>query len=155
MPDRGKKRKIIVTVGVVSLAICALASEVLAQPGFDRRSGPGRMMGVMRNLDLTDEQHNQIRRIAERYHESGSAQRKALRQARQALRHAAMTDAVNESEIRDAASPLASLEADVAVQRAYMHAEILQVLTPDQRAELKVLRAEREARRGSFRGPKP
>ena len=31
--------------------------------------------------------------------------------------------------------------ADAAVQRAYRHAEIMQVLTPDQRAELEALRA--------------
>ena len=155
MPSRFTRGKIIVAVGFAWLATCVLASEVLAQPGFGGRGGPGRMMGGMRALDLTDEQHNEIRRITERYREAGGVQREEFRAARRALRDATTTDAVNESEIRAAAAQLAVLEADAAVQRAYRHAEIMQVLTPDQRAELEELRAEREARRGSRGGPQP
>ena len=53
-----------------------------------------------------------------------------------------MADVVNESTIRGLAAQIAPLEADAAVQRAYANAAVLQVLTPDQRAELRELQAE-------------
>ena len=152
MPDRLKRGKMIAVVGVVWLATCVLATEVLAQPAFGGRGGGrGGMMHGMRALDLTDEQHTEIRHIAERYREPDGTQREQHRAAREALREATTADVVSESTIRALAAEVALFEADAAVQRAYMHAEILQVLTPDQRAQLQELRSEREARGGPRR----
>ena len=148
MPNRLTRGKMITAVGIVWLATCVLATEVLAQPPGGRGGGPGQMMAGMRALDLTDEQHNEIRHIAERYRESDGTQREQHRAARAALREATTADVVSESTIRALAAEVALFEADAAVRRAYMHAEMLQVLTPDQRAQLQELRAEREERRG-------
>ena len=99
-------------------------------------------------MNLTDAQREAIRAIAEQNRSEGRAMAEQLGAARASLNEAVMADVVNESTIRARAADLARLEADAAVQRAYVNAEIWQVLTPDQRAELRQLQAEAEERRG-------
>ena len=72
--------------------------------------------------------------------------------ARSALREAVTDDVVNESLIRAQAAHVANLEADAAVQRAHVNVQILQLLTPDQRAELQELRTEAQERIGERLG---
>ena len=140
--------------GIVGGTILALAATVMittsisAQPGFGgpRGGGRGGMIPALRQLDLTDAQRDQIREIGERNCNASVALMESLRTTREALNQAVMADVVNESAIRGLAARIAPLEADAAVQRAYANAEMMSVLTPDQRAELKEVQAEQQAR---------
>ena len=110
------------------------------------------MLPGLRDLDLSDAQREAIRNIAEQNRSEGSGMAEQLGPARAFLHEAVMADVVNESTIRARAADVARLEADAAVQRAYVNAQIWQVLTPDQRAELRQLQAEATERMGERRG---
>ena len=142
---------------VVLFAALMLTSEMHAQPGSrgpDGRflgGGPRGMLPGLRDLDLTDAQREAFGDVAEQNRSEGRAMAEQLGAARAALNEAVMDDVVNESTIRARAADVASLEADAAVQRAYMNAQLWQILTPDQRAELRQLQAEAQERRGERR----
>ena len=147
-----------IIAGVVVLFGALMFASVLhAQPGS--RGPGGRFMGGgphgllpgLRALELTDAQREAVRDIAEQNRGEGSAMAEQLRAAQAALNEAVMDDVVNESTIRARAADVATLSADAAVRRAHVNAQIWQVLTPDQRAELRQLQAETQERRGERR----
>jgi Spy/CpxP family protein refolding chaperone len=145
--------------GVVVLFVALMFTSVIqAQPGF--RSPDGRRIGAglrgivfgLRDLDLTDVQREVIWDIAAKNRSEGRAMAEQLVAARAALNEVVMDDVVNESIIRARASDVASLEAEGAVYRAHLRAQIRQVLTPDQRAELRQRQDEVSHRVGERRG---
>lgn len=147
MQVRNTRKGVIGGTALVLVVALVLATDVWAQPGFQDFGGPmagGRrgMLAGLRQLELTDAQREQIREISDQNRADGRALAEGLRAAREALNEAVTADVVNESTIRGLVAQVAPLEADVAVQRAYANAQILQVLTPDQRAELRQLQAE-------------
>ena len=148
----------IIAVAAVLVTALIFTAAVQAQPGSRSPGGrfmgdgPLRMLPGLRNLDLTDDQREVIRDIAEQNRDKGSTMVEQLGAARSALREAVTDDVVNESLIRARAAHVANLEADAAVQRAHVNAQILQLLTPDQRAELQELRTEAQERIGERLG---
>jgi Spy/CpxP family protein refolding chaperone len=79
-------------------------------------------------------------RVREQYRDEALGEQ--IRAAKRALREAVTADVVNEGAIRGLAAQVAPLEAEALIQRAYAHAAVLQVLTPEQRAELNEIQAE-------------
>jgi periplasmic protein CpxP/Spy len=107
--------------------------------GFDRLA--------LRQLDLTDAQREQVRSIFEQSRNEMRTAGEKLRTARRGLHDAAGAEAVDEAAIRTAAETLANAEAEAAIQRARVHAQVWQILTPEQQAKAKELRQQREQRR--------
>jgi Spy/CpxP family protein refolding chaperone len=70
---------------------------------------------------------------------------------RRSQSEAVMAVPVDESAVRARSAELAKVETDAAVLRARMHAEVYNVLTPEQQEKAKALRAEREARGAQHR----
>ena len=111
-------------------------------PGFHRGGpgGPGDFggrggFGV--NLpSLTDAQRQQIRSVVQAHREETRALVAREHAARQALWASAESGQVDQSQ----ASELGAATAALATARAQTHAEVLQVLTPEQRQELKTRR---------------
>ena len=146
----------------ISLALAALvfwAAPALAQHGHGHRghAGPGEEAGfhhLMRALDLTDAQREQVHEVALRYHdEILEPQRESLLAARQALAQAIHSTTSSEADVRESALALAALEADTAVQRHQLWVEIDAFLTDEQRQLVQEILAEgppeRPARRKS------
>ncbi len=69
-----------------------------------------------------------------------------MRTAQRALQDAVDQTPVNESLVRQRAADVAAVQADGAVLRARVHAEVFQVLTPEQQQKAKDLRAQRQQR---------
>lgn len=113
-----------------------------------RRPGPppGGPMMHLRAVNLSQAQQDQIRSIHEQSGEAVQAVEARVRTARQALQHAVTADGVNEGAIRAAASDLGIAEGDAAVQRAYLHAQVWQMLTPEQRVSARDAEDEMERR---------
>ena len=115
-----------------------------------RPMGPGAfgMLGPIQRLNLTDAQKDQVKGILD----SHAAEFKSLgdrgRAAHDALQAAVNADAVDDAAIRQKSAEVAAVDADMAVTGAHVRAEVLQVLTAEQRAELKKLQAERPDRGG-------
>jgi Spy/CpxP family protein refolding chaperone len=160
-------KRIALTVGAALIAIGVGADVyVHAQdqntnpgpPPFRSRGmgpgGPGRglggPMGLLpmfgARLGLTDAQKDQIKTIADSHKDEWKALADRGRAAHIAVDDAITADTVDEALIRQKAADTAVVDADMAVARAHAHAEILQILTADQKSQLKTMQAEMKKR---------
>jgi protein CpxP len=131
------------------LAGLLVASSVaFALPAQAHRQGPGGEgrhggMGMLRQLDLTQAQRDQVFKI---FHDQAPAAReraKAAREARLALRKAAADPGADSGRIRQLADAVGKTQAEAAVARVNTHRQVLAVLTPEQRAKLEQARERR------------
>ncbi|MFB3906630.1 MAG: Spy/CpxP family protein refolding chaperone [Acidobacteriota bacterium] len=110
---------------------------------FGQRSGPpdgfggGRMFGRMfKNLDLTDQQRTDIRKVLEAERSIMQPIREQLRENREALQAATKDGQFNEAEVTKVAERQGELMAQMIVSRERVKAQIWQILTPEQREKL-------------------
>jgi len=113
--------------------------------------GPGGIIPGLRALDLTETQREQVKAAMESHKAEFEAQAKAMQTARQALHAVVTADAFDEAAIRLKSADVAVVEAEGAILRAKVHAEVWALLTPEQQQKAKTLQADREARRGQIR----
>ena len=88
-------------------------------------------------LNLTDAQRDQIKAIADTHKDEWKALADRGRAAHMALDEAITADTVNDAAIRQKSADASAVDADLAVARAHAHAEVFQILTADQKAQLK------------------
>jgi protein CpxP len=154
--------------GIAAIALAAVlagSAIVVAQGGPCHWGGFGRGWGQgmeFHQLDLTAEQRAQMQSIREQHQEEFRALGEKLRAAQRAQRDAIETVPADEATIRATSAELASIQGEFALLRARVHSQLYQVLTPEQQAKAKELRAEREKRRAeraerfkAFRGERP
>ncbi|MGE3274230.1 MAG: Spy/CpxP family protein refolding chaperone [Vicinamibacterales bacterium] len=134
-------------------------------PGGPGGGLAGGALAGLRALDLTDAQQAQVKTIMDgnkaAFQEIGTR----MRSAHEALRKAIEATPVNEEAIRTASAGVAAVEADAAVLRANVRAQVHGILSAEQLQKAAELKARREARlkdraerrqeRGSRRGPGP
>jgi Spy/CpxP family protein refolding chaperone len=124
---------------------------------FGRGGGPGGPMGLapmmLGRLNLTSDQQDRVKQIMDSHKQDQQAIGKRAMAAHDALESAVTSPSFDETVIRQRASDLAAVDADQAVLRARIYAEVLQILTPDQQAKLKTMQAEMQQRRAT-RGQK-
>ena len=116
-------------------------------PGMRGPGGPGGPMGFgrgFRNLDLTDDQKAQLKKIADARRNDFQAAAQKVRAAREGMRALVEADSIDESAIRAKSAEIAAAEADVMILNARVRQESLQVLTSEQQAKLKEQRTSRE-----------
>jgi len=95
---------------------------------------------VADRLDLSDTQREQVRDVLKAHKSGILASIQQVRTSRAALRQAIDTDPVDEGTIRSRAADMGRAEADAAVVRAQIRAEILPILNDEQKAKLAALR---------------
>jgi len=120
-------------------------------PGGPGR-GPGGPMGMLPMLGprigLTDAQKDQIKAIADTHKDDWKALADRSRAAHVGVDAAISADTIDEATIRQKSAEAAAVEADIAVARAHARAEVWQILTADQKAQLKTMQAEMKQRKG-------
>jgi Spy/CpxP family protein refolding chaperone len=154
--------KISLAAGLMAIAMAGTVPALMAQDAPQRRGGPGgeRMRGPgafgpeLRGLDLTDDQRAQLRKIREARQSEFKTAGDKLGAARQGMRALIEADSINESAIRAKSAEVAAAEAEVAILNAKVRAESLQILTSEQQAKLKELRASRQGQMKQRRGPR-
>ena len=110
-------------------------------PGPGPRQGGAPGMGIMhllRQLDLTQEQHEVVRAILDAKTEAAQATREAIQAARQSLHEAIMEEA-DDAVIRAIATTMAQAVGDEAIQQVAVTKEIKNVLTQAQKDQLVTL----------------
>jgi Spy/CpxP family protein refolding chaperone len=117
--------------------------------------GPGPMgfLGpILPRLNLTAAQKDQVKTIME----SHAADFKTLRDqgspAHQALEQAMLTDPVDDNAVTAASAQVAAVDAQMAVLSAHVRSEIFQILTDEQKAQVKQIIAQHDARAAAGRG---
>lgn len=160
------KSRSIARLLVISSAALGLAPLAGAQPGPSAPQEPGvhRMAmrghggmhegmygmegphGMLRGLNLTEAQRDQIFKI---HHDQAPAfreQAKKVRAAHDELRKLSFADRFDEASVRKAADAQGKAIADLAVMRAQSMNRVRNVLTPEQRSQLDRMRDERRPR---------
>lgn len=145
-------KKLAVGAGALVLAatfgLTALAQQGPPEGRQGRPWGPAPRAGAMSlgfalgQLDLSDAQREQVRAVVQRHREEQRTLATRTRAARWALEQAAEAPAGDEAAIRAAAGTLADAEAQMALMRARVRAEVFEVLTPEQRAKADTLRSQ-------------
>jgi Spy/CpxP family protein refolding chaperone len=102
-------------------------------------------------LGLSDDQKAQVKSILQKYKPTTQPLVQQLVTERRALRDVIQSPTIDESAIRAEAAKVASLQADLAVQRAHVSHDIQAVLTPDQIQKLQEMKAKADARFDGFR----
>jgi periplasmic protein CpxP/Spy len=154
----------LLTVGLGAAALSIAGDQQNQEPATDGRhggpgfggpgrgrGGPGGPMGPLgglplRELNLTESQREQVRAIVEPREAETRAVGERARAARQALHAATTTASFDEGLVRARAAELASVEADLAVSRARIYADVFQLLTPEQQAKAKEISGSRPPR---------
>jgi Spy/CpxP family protein refolding chaperone len=120
--------------------------------GFGGRGGLMSVLGPMaRQLNLSDAQTERVKSIAASHRDDMKALGDRAMAAHQALEAAVTAETFDEATIRSRSTEVAAVEADMAVARARIRAEILQVLTSEQQAQLKQTQAQMQQRAASRR----
>ncbi len=151
------KLKMAAVVAGLGLMV-GLGTGVSAQPrGFGGGQHDGMHGGFagLGQLGLSDEQRQEVRRIMELHKAEQQSIGQRFRDAHRAQAEAVMAVPVDEAAVRARSAELAKVEADAAVLRARVHAEVYNVLTPEQQEKAKTLRAEREQRREQWKSERP
>ena len=152
---------VVALAGVASFAQQEQGAEGQGQKqerGWHGKGGEGRGMRggfggrMFESLNLTDAQKEQMKQIAERYHQSFQAQRQANRGERRGGGFDPLKGGTfDEAAVRAAAQARANAQVEMEVQRARMMFEMYNVLTPEQKAQLATERQQRRQERRAQR----
>ena len=110
-------------------------------------AGPGLIDLPLGRLGLSAQQQDQVQAIMQSHQDEMKGLGDRAMAARGALDAAVTADTIDDNAIRSRAADAAVVDADMVVARAHVRAEVLQVLTADQRAQAKQLLAEMQAAR--------
>ena len=155
---------IAMTVGLVAgVYVSAQNTDGPRGPFAERRGGPGGPMGALGpmlagHLNLTDAQKDQLKGIMDSHRDESKGLGDRAMKARHALRAAVTADTVDEGLIRTRAAELATIESDLAVAQARIHAEVFRILTPEQQAQAREARShmqQHQSQRGGQRSQRP
>jgi Spy/CpxP family protein refolding chaperone len=147
-------------VVLTGLAVAPIFAQTVHPRARRRRAGwarrtqlrPGRARGHLGEfgraspLDLTDAQREQVRGIVGSHQAALKEIGDRLRVAHEGMEGLITADAVDEAAIRAKSAEVAAVQADAAVLRARVHHDVFSVLTAEQQAKAKELRAQRETR---------
>jgi Spy/CpxP family protein refolding chaperone len=103
---------------------------------------------LTRQLGLTDAQSQQVKQIMDSKQDKMAAARTAMMTSRESLRKASQATPLDEASIRSAAQALGQAEGDNALIQAQLHAQIVQILTDEQKQKFAAMSGP-----GPMRGP--
>jgi len=146
--------KALVVAGVIAavtvggfFAFLAHADTTTNDTGFLAK---GRFAKALAQAGVTADQRTQIKLILRKYQPTVGPMIQQIVTQRRTLRDTIRAENIDETAIRAQAAKVASLEADLAVQRAHVAHDIRGVLTPDQIQKLKDMQANADARFDEF-----
>jgi Spy/CpxP family protein refolding chaperone len=160
-------KKLSVAVAITSVLLLMLAVVGLSQQGGrhgrperggfpggpggpGRQGGPGGRDGLgplARDLNLSDEQKAQIKKITESFEESTKALQEQMHSLHESERDGLKDGAFDEAAVRAAAQARANVQVELEVAHARMMSQVFTVLTAEQKAQLAAKRQEFEQRR--------
>ena len=155
MKPNWKNLSVATVAGALVMAAAVLAFSQGPQgppPGGGFRGGPGPRDGlgpIARDLNLTDDQKAQIKKITQSFEESDKALHDQLRTLHQSEPDP-MGGTFDEAAVRAAAEARAKIQIELEVSHAKMMSQIAAVLTAEQKAQLAAKRQQFERQ-----GPPP
>jgi len=124
------------------IALLLIATPILAQHGHGpnhdavRGHDPGMHERLMARLELTETQRERVEQLRAEHRDMMQDLIATERETRQAMTEQTRAAEFDESAIRATVMIAAAAQADVVVERARLHQQIREELTPEQRARL-------------------
>jgi len=136
--------RILAVAAAVMLTVTALVAQGHGRGG---PGGFGHLLGFYSDyLDLTDAQQQQMKAIMEKEKPAFHAAMQQMSQFRTQMKALEEASTFDEGKVRTLAAQQSQAMTDMMVEKARVKSEMLQVLTPDQRAKLAQFEAKREQR---------
>ncbi len=131
---------------ILGAAVMLIVAAAIAQ-GRHGFGGPGGdFHHMLRQLDLTADQHSQVKAIFEKEKPALQPLMQQMRQNHQAMKALEASGPFDEAKTRALATQNAQVMIELQVAHARTKSEIMQILTPDQKAKLAQIEANKEAR---------
>jgi Spy/CpxP family protein refolding chaperone len=125
-------------MAVTGGSIWAAQRQAGPRLGMGMRMGSPVGMGLpLARLNLTGAQRQQIRAIVQQHRTDIQPLAQRARAARAGLLTAEAADPLDDNAVRAKAVELAAIQGDLAVARAHLRADVLQVLTPEQQQKVR------------------
>jgi protein CpxP len=142
----------ILTIGAaVMLAVAAAIAQ-----GMHGHGGPGGdFHRMLRQLDLTSDQHSQVKAIWEKEKPALQPLMQQMRQNHSAMKTLEASGPFDETKTRALATQNSQTMIELQVEHARIKSEIMQILTADQKAKLAQIEANHEAHMSKHRAPPP
>ena len=143
----------------VTTAVSAGAGQAPAGRGpgpGQGRGSPGGPLPILRQLNLTETQRDQIKALTDEQRAQSDAQSPArkLVELHRALEAAVFADSADNAQIDQLRAAIAEAEAGLLAARVELQLKIAQILTPEQRKQARELSDRRPARAGRMGGPR-
>jgi Spy/CpxP family protein refolding chaperone len=123
-----------VRIVLTLLTLSIVAATALAVPRAGHALRPfGLLAELVSRVDLTPAQRTEIRAILGAHRDQVATLVDRERAARAALRESIQQSQVDDAAVRSASAKVAVVDADLAIERASIFAEVSAVLTPEQR----------------------
>jgi len=137
----------------IGAAVLLAATAAIAQ-GRHGYGGPGGdFHRLLRQLDLTADQHSQVKAIFEKEMPTLQPLMQQMRQNHSAMKALEASGPFDEAKTRALATQNSQTMIELQVEHARIKSEILQILTPDQKAKLAQIEANRAARMSQHAPP--
>jgi periplasmic protein CpxP/Spy len=140
----------ILTIGA-ALVLAAAAAIAQGRHGYGGPGGDFRHM--LKQLDLTSAQHDQVKAIWQKEKPTLQPLMQQMRQNRSAMKALEASGPFDEAKTRALATQNSQTMVELQVEHARIKSEIMQILTPDQKAKLAQIEANREARMSKHAPP--
>jgi protein CpxP len=135
-------------MAAIAAVLAALALVPATAPAYMGDDGPPQagqhFKSMVKDLQLTVQQKQQLKDIFAKNRPQTGPLMKQFGAERRAMRALIQADDIDEAAIRAQSAKVATIEADLAVQRARVAQEIRTILTPEQIAKAKELQAQRD-----------
>lgn len=154
------KRSMFAVVGAVAVAgLIALANSASAHGEFGGGRGGGKLFAssfqvahMAQRLEMSEEQKTRLREVLDAARPEADRLADAMVANEQAMKAFRESETFSESEIRAIADQRGSLVADMMVLHTRVHAQIRDILTPEQIERFEKMRAGHRGKRHHQRG---
>ena len=144
---KARQFTIVSAVLAVTLAAAMAFSQTGPGPGHHGMGFGARALGFYTDyLDLTDAQQAQIKDILAKEKPTIQPLMQQMAQSHRQMQQLEQASTFDEAKVRAVATQQSQTMTELAVQKARIKSELMQVLTPDQKAKMAKFEARREAR---------
>ncbi len=146
---KSTRNRILIIGAAVMLAVAAAIAQ--GPHGF---GGPGGdFHHMLKQLDLTSDQHSQVKAIWEKEKPTLQPLMQQMRQNQSAMKALEASGPFDETKTRSLATQNSQTMVEMQVEHSRIKSEIMQILTPDQKAKLAQIEANHEARMSKHAPP--
>ena len=145
---RTRQIRFLLVAGILTLAAVFAVSQTMKHVHMHRGGmfGEHQLQFFTDYLDLTDAQQAQAKEILAKEKPTIQPLMQQMRDSRRQLHQLEMSGAFDEGKVRNLAAQQSQTMTELIVQKARIHSELVQILTPDQKAKLNKFMERREQR---------